>query len=105
VHDRDCGLPGDGEPAHRPDRIGRDDVAAFIAHLRLQKRGPGTVATRYDGLKGFFRWLEDEGEIGTSPMAKMHRPRAPITDVPLIPPAVTRELLAICDRRSFNGPR
>lgn len=88
-----------------PDRIGRDDVAAFIAHLRLKKRKPGTIATRYDGLKGFFRWLEDEGEIGASPMAKMHRPTAPMTDVPLIPLEVTRELLASCDRRSFNGRR
>jgi hypothetical protein len=63
-----------------PDRIERDDVAAFIAHLRLKGRKPGTIGTRYDGLKGFFRWLEDEGEIDASPMAKMHRPQVPLTD-------------------------
>jgi site-specific recombinase XerD len=66
-----------------PDRIGRDDVAAFIAHLRVKGRKPGTIATRYDGLKRFFRWLEDAEDIGASPMAKMHRPMVPMTDVPL----------------------
>jgi site-specific recombinase XerD len=67
-----------------PGRIERDDVVAFLVDLRVQKRRmPGTIATRSGGLKGFFRRLEDEGEIDASPMAKMHRPT-----VPLITPEV-----------------
>jgi site-specific recombinase XerD len=89
-----------------PDRIERDDVNAFLADLRvIKERRPGTIATRYDALKGFFHRLEDEGEIDVSPMAKMHRPTVPLTDVPLIPLEVTRALISSCDRRSFNGRR
>jgi len=67
-----------------PGRIQREDVAALLADLRVQKRRmPGTIATRYGGLKGFFRRLEDEGEIDASPMAKLPRPT-----VPRIPPEV-----------------
>ena len=61
-----------------PGRIQREDVAAFLADLRVQKRRmSGTIATRYGGLKGFFRRLEDEGEIDAYPMARMRRPTVP----------------------------
>ncbi len=89
-----------------PDCVERDDVNAFLVDLRVtKKRMPGTIATRYDALKGFFRWLEDEGDIGASPMVKMHRPKVPLTEVPLVPPEVTRALIGGCDPRSFNGRR
>ena len=58
-----------------PGRIERDDVVAFLVDLRVQKRRmPGTIATRSGGLKGFFRRLEDKGEIDASPMAPLITP-------------------------------
>lgn len=53
--------------------MGRRDIEAFIAQL-LATKSSSTAATRYHGLQQLFRWLEDEGEIERSPMAKMQPP-------------------------------
>ena len=40
----------------------REHVEAFVSHL-LERWKPATASTRYRGLKVFFTWLQEEGEI------------------------------------------
>ena len=42
-------------------------LAAFLAGLQ-KGMARSSVATRYDGLKAFFSWLEEDKEIGLTPM-------------------------------------
>ena len=50
--------------------ISREHVEAFVTD-QLARWKPATALARYKGLKQFFKWLEEEGEITTSPMARM----------------------------------
>ena len=75
--------------------IKREHVETFIAYL-LERYKPATANNRFRGLQAFFKWLDEDGEIKGSPLAKMKPPRVPET-----PPAVLREpelraLLATC---------
>lgn len=79
--------------------ISREHVEAFITD-QLARWRPATAANRYRGLQRFFAWLVEEGEIKSSPMARMKPPHVPDT-----PPAVLSEdelkrLLATCERGS-----
>ncbi len=63
--------------------ITREHVQAFIED-QLERWKPATAAVRFASLRVFFRWLEEEGEIKDSPMARMRKPRQPerLTDIP-----------------------
>jgi len=56
--------------------IRREHVEAFIA-AELARTAPSSAATRYRSLQQLFKWLDDEGEIAGSPMAKMRPPIIP----------------------------
>ena len=51
-------------------RIAREHVEAFVVHIR-DTRSASTAETRFRGLRRFFAWCEDEGEIERSPMDRM----------------------------------
>jgi site-specific recombinase XerD len=85
-------------------KIGREHVEAFIADL-LERKSPSTAATRFRALQQFFRWLDDEGEIGTNPMAKMRPPRVPEPETPVLSDDQLRALLKTCSGRSFEDKR
>src|SRR5262245_47820317 len=60
----------------RVDAVRREHVEAFLADL-LERRSPATAHNRFRGCQAFFSWLADEGEVRTSPMARMKPPRLP----------------------------
>jgi len=65
------------------DRISREHVEAFIADQLARWRSK-TAQVRYGGLRQFFRWALEEGEITTSPMANMRPPSVPEVPVPVV---------------------
>jgi site-specific recombinase XerD len=86
------------------DSIAREHVESFIEDLDSRFR-PATVAVRYKSLKQLFRWLLEEGEITSDPMARMRLP-----SVPEDPPAVLtdiqlRALLKACEGQDFVDRR
>jgi site-specific recombinase XerD len=81
-----------------------EDVEAFLGAL-LAHRKPGTAANRYRSLRVFYRWLEDEGEIPASPMAKLKPPAVPEQPVPVLEEAALHQLLDVCDGRDFEARR
>jgi site-specific recombinase XerD len=84
--------------------IRREHVEAFIA-AELQRTKPSSAATRYRSLQQLFKWLEDEGEITTSPMAKTRPPMIPEQLVPVLSDDDVRRLLADCAGRDFRNRR
>lgn len=58
--------------------IRREHVEASIA-AELERTAPASAATRYRSLQQLFNWLEAEGEITASPMAKMRPGRVLLT--------------------------
>jgi site-specific recombinase XerD len=56
--------------------VKREHVETFIA-AELERTSASSAATRYRSLQQFFRWLDEEGEIDGSPMAKMRKPIIP----------------------------
>jgi site-specific recombinase XerD len=83
---------------------GRPDLEAYLGDL-LTRRAPATAATYYKVLKLLYQWLEDEGELPTSPMAKMRPPLVPDQPVPVIPDDGLRRLLAACAGKGFEARR
>jgi site-specific recombinase XerD len=81
-----------------------EDVEAFLGALLVRCK-PGTAANRYRSLRVFYRWLEDEGEIAASPMAKLKPPMVPEQSVPVLDDAALRRLLDACAGRDFEARR
>lgn len=91
----DRGMPTD------PQHIHREHVEAFIVHRLDSGLAASTVGAEYRRLQQLFRWLEDEDEISTNPMAKM-RPPAPDTEpVAVVPVDDLRKLIAGCEGSDF----
>ena len=51
-----------------------EHVEAFIA-AELERTAPSSAATRYQSLQQVFGWLDEEGEIDGSPMARTRPPK------------------------------
>ena len=85
--------------------IRREHVETFINDL-LRRWKPATANNRYRGLQAFWKYLVEDDEIATSPMARMKPPTVPET-----PPRVLREddiraLLGTCEHgRTFEERR
>lgn len=84
--------------------IRREHVEAFIA-AELERTAPASAATRYRSLQRLFHWLDDEGEITGSPMAKMRPPNVPEKPVPVLPDEDIRRLLVSCAGKDFRSRR
>lgn len=74
--------------------IRREHVEAFIV-AKLDRTAPASAATRYRSLQQLFNWLDEEGEIDTSPMIKMRPPKIPEKPVPVLSDDHVRLLLAV----------
>jgi site-specific recombinase XerD len=96
-------LAGRGMPTHAAS-IHREHVEAFLVHLQ-QTRSSSTAANRYRSLRQLFRWLEEDGEIPSSPMARMHPPGVEEKAVPVIPDDDLRALIKACQGQGFEPRR
>jgi site-specific recombinase XerD len=89
----------------RVESIAREHVEAFIAD-QLERLKPASARSRYASLRQFFAWCEDEGEIGGSPMRKMHPPTVPEQPVPILYEEQLGALVRTTERdKSFFGLR
>lgn len=86
------------------DRETREHVETFIADL-LSRFKPATAANRYRGLQAFFKWAVEEGEIPTSPMARMKPPTVPEDPPAVISEDDLRRLLKACEGTDFDSRR
>ncbi len=84
--------------------IRRGHLEAFLAD-QLARWKPATDANRYSGIRPFFAWLVEEGELRESPMARMRKPKLPQHAAPMPPDADLERLLAACAGQSFADRR
>ena len=84
--------------------IHREHIEAFIVHL-LDVRSPATANNRYRALQQFFKWLESEGEVPASPMARMTPPKLDEKAVPVVSEDDLRKLLKACQGNGFEERR
>ena len=70
------------------DAVAREHVEAFYAWMLETGYAAASVKNRHDGIRQFFTWCEEEGEVpeGKNPMRHVKSPR-----VPQNPPDVLRE--------------
>lgn len=85
--------------------IRREHVEAFLVGLQERGRRPASVANRYRSLQQFFRWLVEDDEIPTSPMAKMRPPVVPVQPPEVLQPEHLRALLKVCEGSAFEARR
>jgi site-specific recombinase XerD len=82
----------------------RADLEAFMGDL-LARRSPATAATYHKVLRILYAWLEEEGEIPVSPMARLRAPIIPEQPVPVVPEDGLRRLLGTCAGKGFEDRR
>jgi site-specific recombinase XerD len=84
--------------------IRREHVEAFVERL-VETRSAATANNRYRALVALFKWLEEDGEIPVSPMARMKPPTVPVVPVPVLGVEEVKRLLAACKGKDFDNVR
>lgn len=84
--------------------IHREHIESFLEDL-LGRRSAATANNRYRGLVAFFSWLTDEGEITSSPMARMKPPAIPQQPVPVPSTADVQTILKGAAGNDFEDRR
>jgi site-specific recombinase XerD len=91
---------------HEPtrDALTQRHIQTWLAELsgRLE---PVTVAGYFAGLQRFCNWLVSEGELETSPMARLEMPRVQDKPVPILDDDELAALIRACAGRAFNCRR
>ena len=82
----------------------RDDLGEILASL-LERFKPATASNRYRGLRAFFAWCVEEGEITRSPMEHMQPPAVPETPPEVLTESDLKRLLKTCAGKSFEDRR
>jgi len=96
-------LEGQGMPTDVA-AIRREHLEAFMED-QLARWRPATAANRYSGIRPFFSWLVEEGELQQSPMARMRKPRLPEYAPPVLTDEELRRILAACEGQGFAERR
>ena len=98
-------LQAKGMPEELQD-IHREHVEAFIAE-QLELWKPATAANRFGGLRAFFKWAVEEGEIqtGRNPMARMRAPKVQEIPVEVLSLEDIKKLLGAASGKSFEAKR
>lgn len=86
------------------DELTRTAIREWLAQL-ADTHEPGTVRTRYRGLRRFCGWLVDEDELDVNPMAKLSPPAAPAKPVPVLSDEHLAALLKACAGKDFVARR
>lgn len=84
--------------------IRREHVESFIEDV-LGRARSSTAATRYRDIQQLFRWLEEEGEVTESPMARMRPPKIDESPVPVVADGDLKALFKACAGKTFEHRR
>jgi site-specific recombinase XerD len=86
------------------ESITREHVEEYISDV-LRRNKPSSAETRYRGLRAFFNWAADEGEVQQSPMARMKPPSVPENPPTMLTDDQIKSLLRTCEGRKFEDRR
>jgi integrase len=88
-----------------PLSANRRTVTEYLLRRRQAGAAPKTVATDYNALSNFFRWLVEEGDIPNTPLKGVPYPKASPPPVKVLSPAELRRLLDTCVGTGFPERR
>jgi site-specific recombinase XerD len=103
--DQLCAFLADRGMPTAAESVAREHIESYLVELLDLGRAPATVSNRFRALQQFFKFLVGEGEIASSPMERMTRPRVPDQPVQVLSEDELRTLLATCSGRSFEDVR
>jgi integrase len=83
-----------------PITVSRDWIEEFMI-LTKQSHSDYTVKSYYEGIKRFYTWLVDEGEIAIHPMDKIKLPKVQETDRQVMTPEHINDLMKTCQGNDF----
>jgi site-specific recombinase XerD len=84
--------------------IRREHVEAYIESI-LARWTAATALNRYQGLRQFWNFLVEDGEITESPMARMRPPKVPEAPPPVLTDDELRALLKAAEGGTFEQRR
>lgn len=84
--------------------VTRDDVRGWLVRLEAEGYEPSSVRARYGGLRQFFSWLVEEGELEHSPMDKIRPPTVVPPKILVLTEDQARRLVRI-EGRDFAARR
>ncbi len=84
--------------------IKREHVESFLAWM-TETYKPASVRNRYTGLRQFFAWLVEEGEVTETPLRHIPPPAIPESPPPILTEAQVRSLLKVCAGSTFEERR
>lgn len=88
-----------------PTTATKRTITDYLLTRRQGGAAAKTVATDYNALSSFYRWLVEEGDVTTSPMVGVPYPRAIPPTVEVLTTADLRKLLAACSGKSLADRR
>jgi len=89
------------------DAVAREHLETFFAGMLEQGYAPASAKAYFDGIRQFFRWCEEEGEVveGRNPMRHVRPPIVPVQPVDVLTTEDIRTLLKACEGRGFVDRR
>src|SRR5918995_2179721 len=89
------------------DAIAREHIEAWIADLFERGYAAASAKAWYDGLRQFFTWCVEEGEVpeGANPMRHIKPPRVIPQPPDVLSEKEIRALLEACEGRTFEDRR
>ena len=84
--------------------VHREHVEAFLAWM-TESYKPASVRNRYTGIRQFFAWCLEEGEIAESPVRNIKPPPIPENPPPVLSEDQVRGLLKACQGPGFEERR
>lgn len=89
------------------DAVAREHIEAAYAGWLDGGYAAASVKARHDGIRQFFIWCEEEGEIpeGKSPMRHVKPPKVPENPPDILRTEEIRALLDTCDGKMFEDRR
>jgi site-specific recombinase XerD len=95
------------EPRGMPTAVAtirREHVEAFLVWMGESYK-PASVRNRYTGIRQFFDWCAEEGEITETPMRNIGPPPIPENPPPIVTEDQIRALLKVCSGTGFEERR
>lgn len=85
--------------------VRREHIEAYLRGLDDAGRSPATIHLRFRSLRVFFNWLVAEGEVPTSPMARMRAPKVEVHPVSVLSKDEIRAMLKDASGGGFEDRR
>lgn len=92
------------DPGIGPAEVTRDHIRGWIVHTR-ETRSSSTARGRFSGLRHFFRWAAEEGEVPTDPTQGVKTPAPGSPKTPVLNAAQARALIEAAKGSDFAARR